>query len=209
MARSEGSPFGKLTGKLGSAVGFGWKGINAVRSYAIPANPKTDAQKAQRLMMTRLVAIARTLLLTVCHKFWNPGARNMSGFNAFIKSNLDRMYPEWDPEILSLCEGGLEGIQPTSAVKADVDNTVEIEWSATIQSNGLAGDFVVGVIYDEITQMAFISDTHILRSAASMAITVPATLRANTIWSYVFCYRVVDGALAMQSGTTPHQVTTT
>ena len=37
------------SGKLADAlVYFGWKGLNVVRSYVIPANPKTTAQTTQR-----------------------------------------------------------------------------------------------------------------------------------------------------------------
>ena len=37
-------------------VYFPWKGINAVRKYVIPSNPKSDAQMDQRDLMTEAVA---------------------------------------------------------------------------------------------------------------------------------------------------------
>lgn len=44
------------SGKLGGAlVFFPWKGINAVRTYVIPANPQTPAQTAQRGYLTDAV----------------------------------------------------------------------------------------------------------------------------------------------------------
>jgi len=36
-------------------VFFGWKGINAVREYVVPSNPKTPAQTTQRGYMTTMV----------------------------------------------------------------------------------------------------------------------------------------------------------
>lgn len=39
-----------------SLVYFGWKGLNLVRSYVVPANPKTTAQNTQRGYMTAAVA---------------------------------------------------------------------------------------------------------------------------------------------------------
>lgn len=45
------------SGAIGkSLVFFGWKGIDCVREYAIPANPKTDAQVTHRGYMTAAVA---------------------------------------------------------------------------------------------------------------------------------------------------------
>ena len=40
-----------------SLVYFGWKGLNVVRSYVVPANPKTTLQVAQRGHMTATVAL--------------------------------------------------------------------------------------------------------------------------------------------------------
>ena len=43
-------------GALGEAlVYFGWKGLNCVRSYVIPANPKTGPQNTQRGYLTAVV----------------------------------------------------------------------------------------------------------------------------------------------------------
>ena len=40
-----------------SLVYFGWKGLNLVRSYVVPANPKTTAQQLQRGYMIAAVAL--------------------------------------------------------------------------------------------------------------------------------------------------------
>jgi len=47
----------KASGKIANAlVYFGWKGLNVVRSYVVPANPKTDAQVTHRAFLTAAVA---------------------------------------------------------------------------------------------------------------------------------------------------------
>lgn len=47
----------KASGKLANAlVYFGWKGLNVVRSYVVPANPKTAAQTTHRAYLTACVA---------------------------------------------------------------------------------------------------------------------------------------------------------
>jgi len=45
------------SGKLADALVYlGWKGLNNVRQYVIPANPRTDPQKLQRSYLTTAVA---------------------------------------------------------------------------------------------------------------------------------------------------------
>jgi len=47
----------KASGKLANAlVYFGWKGLNVVRSYVVPSNPKTAAQTTHRAYLTAAVA---------------------------------------------------------------------------------------------------------------------------------------------------------
>lgn len=58
MAKVKAPLFGfGASGKLGNAlVYFGWKGLNVVREYVVPANPKTTAQVTQRGYLTGGVA---------------------------------------------------------------------------------------------------------------------------------------------------------
>lgn len=58
MAKLKGPLFSLgATQKLGNAlVFFGWKGLNVVREYVIPANPKSAGQSTQRGYMIAVVA---------------------------------------------------------------------------------------------------------------------------------------------------------
>lgn len=56
------------TGKLAnSLVYFGWKGLDAVRSYVIPANPNTAAQQTQRGYFTAAVQKIHDCLALATH----------------------------------------------------------------------------------------------------------------------------------------------
>jgi hypothetical protein len=56
------------SGKLAnSLVYFGWKGLDVVRSYVIPANPKTTAQTTQRGYLTEAVAKIHAVLALAAH----------------------------------------------------------------------------------------------------------------------------------------------
>jgi len=49
------------SGAIGkSLVFFGWKGLDVVREYVVPANPKTDAQNTQRGYLIACVALIHT-----------------------------------------------------------------------------------------------------------------------------------------------------
>jgi hypothetical protein len=55
-------------GKIAKAlVYFGWKGLDVVRSYVIPANPKTAAQVTQRGYLTEAVAKIHACLALAVH----------------------------------------------------------------------------------------------------------------------------------------------
>jgi hypothetical protein len=55
---------GKLANSL---VYFAWKGLDCVRSYVIPANPKTAAQVIQRGYLTEAVAKIHAVLALATH----------------------------------------------------------------------------------------------------------------------------------------------
>lgn len=85
------------SGKLGDAlVYFGWKGINCVRSYVIPSNPKTDAQMTQRGYITGAVLNWHlTHHIALDRQAWANWAtslvKTMTGFNAFCKHYIAMM----------------------------------------------------------------------------------------------------------------------
>lgn len=71
-------------------VYFPWKGINAVRQYVVPANPKSDDQNTQRGYMTAAVAAWHAAPytaddVTAWNRYAGVLAKIMSGFNAMCK----------------------------------------------------------------------------------------------------------------------------
>lgn len=80
--------------KLGNAlVFFSWKGINVVREYVIPANPRSADQITQRGYMTDAVAEWHGALYsaddrTAWNRFAGTLAATMSGFNAMVREHM-------------------------------------------------------------------------------------------------------------------------
>jgi len=84
-------------GQLGKTLVFiGWKGIKDVRSFVIPANPKTAGQVTQRGIMTDAVALFHFAVFNVLDmaalNVWaSIQAAIMSGFNVFCKKFIEQV----------------------------------------------------------------------------------------------------------------------
>ncbi|MBA7642501.1 hypothetical protein ES703_50196 [subsurface metagenome] len=97
MAKLTGPFFSlKASGQLGKTiVAFPWKGLNCLRTYVIPANPKSDAQKVQRGYFGDAVTAWHASEFSADDVgAWNRYSgilpKIMSGFNAMIKSFVDQ-----------------------------------------------------------------------------------------------------------------------
>ena len=81
-------------GKLGDAlVYFPWKGIHAVRTYVVPANPNSAAQQTQRGRLSNGVTDWHDIGLdaddeTAWDRYAATRPTPQSGFNAFIADHI-------------------------------------------------------------------------------------------------------------------------
>lgn len=95
MAKVKAPLFGLgARGQLGKAlVYFPWKGIDCVREYVIPTNPRADLQVAQRNKLTAAVddfhaSDFTTLDLSAFIRYASTLAKKMTGFNAFCRAHI-------------------------------------------------------------------------------------------------------------------------
>src|SRR6056297_342110 len=80
---------GGFSGTIGNIVGSSWKGIDVMKSKPLSvSNPKTAAQQAQRGAFGQCVAFAASLLSVIIKPLWDRFAMQMSGFNAFVSTNV-------------------------------------------------------------------------------------------------------------------------
>lgn len=116
-------------GKLGDAlVYFPWKGIHAVRTYVVPANPNSAGQQTQRGYMGAAVTDWHNIgLIPLDVTAWNRHASTrptpMSGFNSFCKDHIDLQIGGDTPDM------GFNG-----TIVDDADDT----FSASIDEDGSA-----------------------------------------------------------------------
>jgi hypothetical protein len=87
------------SGKLAkSLVYFGWKGLNVVRSYVVPANPNTIAQQTQRNYLKAAVAKIHTLQAEPTNTFLINDATSYSelgGLEATPRTWFNTISRQW------------------------------------------------------------------------------------------------------------------
>lgn len=121
----------RASGKIADTlVYFPWKGVNAVRSYVVPANPNTADQQTQRGYLEKAVDDWHGIGLDADdHTAWNAHALTrpgpMSGFNSFVKDHLDLQVAGLTPDM------GFNG-----SLTDDADDT----FSCSVEEDGSADD---------------------------------------------------------------------
>lgn len=114
-----------------SLVYSGWKGIDDVRSYVVPSNPRSSGQQTQRGYFSEGVEMWHSLGLTAddveaWNRYANTLPRPQSGFNAFTGSVMNLRVA--GISLANLAMGFNGGIADSGA--GQVDFTVEEDGSA-------------------------------------------------------------------------------
>ena len=196
---------GAMYNKLGNAVGSNWKGINTVRTYAIPANPNTVAQQAQRTKFKAVSLFAKSLISTLVTTFWNPFAVKMSGYNALLKS----VFPDASSTGLltvacKIAKGSLETISGLIAEYSA--GTVGLTWSGSITGNGLITDSLNVLIVDKTNNSIVHYEAGFsTRGDESQNLNIATGLTATNLLVFVFASRgtgsdfIVSNSVSIQA----------
>ena len=191
------------SGALGKTlVYFGWKGIDVVREYVVPANPKSDAQNAQRGWMIEAVEKVHLALADTAYPFLSidKSAFSLLGslqatprtwFNTIVKQWIDQRVAEKNCAVIS---GGVITEESTQV-------TLEAHVTASVGGDPTDGDIYCGT---SKTSMLKVTACDISELAAGKAVTG----LTNGV-KYFFQYRSnVPGAyIGVNSGIytgTPH-----
>lgn len=180
---------GKMTGKVAGVVGSSWKGRNTVRAYAIPSNPNSVAQQAQRSLVTMVGTFGKLILASIIQPYWDPFSGNLSGWNKFTKTNLDliSLDTEFDKLVTSL--GSLEAALIATAVYNSGTGDIVITWSGSHLGNGLDTDDATIVVYDVVNKVAFVSDANATRVDATDTLAIGSGRTVANLKAYLFFHR--------------------
>ena len=132
---------GQVRNKVGNMVFSNWKGINTARAYAVPANPQSLDQTAQRTKFAAVVSLAQNLLGTLITTFVNPFAVKMSGFNMFISMFIaNATSAGLATALCQVTKGTLESAAILSAQYDTSNGELIVTYPTTPSGNGLSTD---------------------------------------------------------------------
>ena len=175
----------KYDGKVGQTVGAKWKNKSTIRTYSVPANPKTDAQMKVRNAFSQITKYVS--LFSDSIKYLT--ALNTSGMsvrNAIIKLNKDMIDSGTvDLKTLQISKGGLQKPNGFTATKDSGDNSISVTWTAPTATNFSSKAKMIVVAVDEETQIVDVF------SADATAATAKGTVAfANATDIQVFGYYI-------------------
>lgn len=194
MSRLNNGILGGLSGKVSGVVGGNWKGINYIRAYAKPSNPKTTAQTIQRSKFNAALSFAKALKPIIQTDLWEKLLVGMSGFNAFMRRNISLIDSNYLVNANNLIsEGSLESLSSFDGQYDPTNGSLDCDWSAAVSYNGLPTDSVSIVVYDNAHHYAHIFTDATTRSAVSFVTSLPVGLSTGgNLVLFAYCSRVED-----------------
>jgi hypothetical protein len=142
---------GSIKGKVGQFVGSSWRGIDYIKTYTPPSNPRTEGQVAVRSIFQHVAYIAKAIYAEVLKPYTFPKPQKLTAYNRMIQINKEMFDDrEWDQMKLKIFDGPLHnpGIA-SAAVTAGADSKATVAWSPAV---GEGTDVALVVIHDETTE---------------------------------------------------------
>lgn len=175
----------KYDGKVGQTVGAKWKNKSTVRTYSIPANPRTDAQVAVRTAFASLTTFVALFADQI--KYLNAlDTSGMTVRNAIIKLNKSMIDANnVDLKTIAVSKGGLQKPQSFSAEKDASTNAIKATWGEVTATNFSEKAQAIIIAVDETNQIVDVFTA--LASAKEATGTVSfATSTSVKVFAYFF-----------------------
>jgi hypothetical protein len=181
---------GGVSGKVANVVGSSWKGIAYLKALPLSvANPNTAAQQLQRGKMREIVEDARLLLAALLQVYWNPFAQAMSGYNAYVKENIDA-YDQTSlatPADLFASRGTLLSTPDAAGVEGGTVNDTTVTWTDNSgTADALGTDEMHALVWNETQDEWLFWDNFAIRSAATGGLTATGYASSDVIHVWVF-----------------------
>lgn len=174
MATYNGSAFGNISGKALGVVAGNWKGQNYVRSYVVPANPRTQAQTETRTLFKDVAQWGKNIVGIWLNTMTAPKPKKASPYNLFVKRNMDAQRGgTFSASDVVLAEGSLP-LPATTTLTVSKASGLELTFSTEVTGDAKDTDIVGVLLYNE-TKDVFASATAV-RSAGTLSATLPAIM---------------------------------
>ena len=150
---------GGFSNKVGNVVGSTWKGINTMRSLPAQYNDaNSESQQANRSTFKYFSAFGSQLLTGIIRPLWDWQAKRMSGYNLFIKRNIEYRNAneeEWSIEDLIISQGRLCQAEVQNA-KVNMTNDLQLSIFSDLQcSVGEPSDEIYVAIFDHDEKLLY------------------------------------------------------
>lgn len=181
---------GGFSGKVGTVIGYIWKGIACMRGISTSyTNPNTPAQAEQRAKFSLVLQFLRPFLSFLRIGFASQ-AQKMTAFNAAMKKNLAEavkgVYPTFEidyPKVI-LSVGTLLNALNSGATSV-VPGTVKVSWDDNSGEIGaFPTDTAMIAIYCPVLSKA-VAFEGATRETGEQTITVPETFNGKECHVYL------------------------
>lgn len=184
---------GGVKNKVGSIVGSSWKGIPVIKTKPLSvANPRTAGQITQRTAFALATSIGSILLGDLIKPFWDRFAQKMSGYNSWIKTNVEFMLDGViaDYSLLKMAIGKLTSADSVALVANDSSNSITVTPTVpTLNQFSAASDLAKVVYYNEDQDYWVVSGSLGARSAAPYSVSDSKMVTGDTIHLWLIYYR--------------------
>ncbi len=186
MARIRSGVLGNTRGKVAGIVGSQWKDKNYIREYVKPANPNTAAQQTQRTKMSDVVAFCKPLVGPVFNAYTDKFQKSMSGFNFFIKRNIDVYDGSPNLADMKLTEGKLHAPTVVAGAYTNGVADIDITWVESLGNNGSLTDKMYAAAYQNITKLWYFASAEVDRDAETLTIVGPTDAQPSNFEIYLW-----------------------
>lgn len=177
---------GKWEGKVGQTVGAKWKNLATLRSYAIPSNPKTQAQETVRTVfkdMTSFVALFADQIKYLT----SLNTRGMSVRNAIIKANSEQITAgTFSKDTLVINKGGLPNATGVTATATAAAATVR--FTRPVATNLTDKAEIVVVVVDGTNKIAGVGKAALTETSVQVNVALQDGVQSD-VYYWVIDYR--------------------
>jgi hypothetical protein len=178
---------GSIKGRMGQFVGSSWRGIDYIKTYTPPGNPRTEGQVTIRTIFQHCAHIGKALNEGVLRPYTFPKPVKMTAYNRMIQINKD-LFDDlaWDQTKLKIFDGPLFNPRITAAT-IEGSGTPSVAVKVTFASaTGDGTDIAIAVIHDEKTEKTLYAIT----DRAAGEVDVPIVTLDQTELSLLHAYLV-------------------
>ena len=187
-----------VSGKIGGVVGGKWKDQAYLRSFVIPANPRSADQTIQRNLFGKCVDFAKPIVGPVFNVYTDKFQPKMSGFNFFVKRNITLFTASPTYSGVKITEGKLFLESGAVASFGTSPGQVLVTFNEGLGNNGRETDKIYAVGYNATKNLWGFPSAPVTRVAGEIDVNI-AWSQADVIHIYLLAAQYNDGILALIS----------